>query len=137
MAQKMITGFTHKTTIRWGDTIRNPELKEGDMLMKFDTVVANPPLSLDKWGKVEDKEGQNNHFLWPWSAKFFESLKNQNKLRSKDIDLIVSTYRDFANGKDEPGIGREKYSYVAKLEEIRESEYNLNISCFPSTNWDK
>ncbi|MFR9542915.1 MAG: type I restriction-modification system subunit M [Rikenellaceae bacterium] len=37
-------------TIRWGDTIRNPKLKEGDNLMKFDTVVANPPFSLDKWG---------------------------------------------------------------------------------------
>ncbi len=37
-------------TIRWGDTIRNPKLKEGDQLMKFDTVVANPPFSLDKWG---------------------------------------------------------------------------------------
>ncbi len=36
--------------IRWGDTIRNPKLKEGDALMKFDTVVANPPFSLDKWG---------------------------------------------------------------------------------------
>jgi len=44
-------------TIRWGDTIRNPKLKEGDSLMKFDTVVANPPFSLDKWGKVEDKDG--------------------------------------------------------------------------------
>lgn len=43
-------------TIRWGDTIRNPKLKEGDQLMKFDTVVANPPFSLDKWGKVEDTE---------------------------------------------------------------------------------
>lgn len=42
--------------IRWGDTIRNPKLKEGDKLMKFDTVVANPPFSLDKWGKVDDKE---------------------------------------------------------------------------------
>lgn len=43
-------------TIRWGDTIRNPKLKEGDALMKFDTVVANPPFSLDKWGKVDDNE---------------------------------------------------------------------------------
>lgn len=42
--------------IRWGDTIRNPKLKEGDALMKFDTVVANPPFSLDKWGKSDDKE---------------------------------------------------------------------------------
>ncbi len=49
-------GFDN-ATIRWGDTIRNPKLKEGDALMKFDTVVANPPFSLDKWGKVEDKEG--------------------------------------------------------------------------------
>lgn len=40
-------------TIRWGDTIRNPKLKEGDALMKFDTVVANPPFSLDKWGAEE------------------------------------------------------------------------------------
>ena len=44
-------------TIRWGDTIRNPKLKEGDNLMRFDTVVANTPFSLDKWGKVEDKDG--------------------------------------------------------------------------------
>ncbi len=39
-----------QATIRWGDTIRNPKLLEGDQLMKFDTVVANPPFSLDKWG---------------------------------------------------------------------------------------
>ena len=49
-------GFDN-ATIRWGDTIRNPKLKEGDALMQFDTVVANPPFSLDKWGKVEDKDG--------------------------------------------------------------------------------
>ncbi|MDE0472153.1 MAG: N-6 DNA methylase, partial [Ekhidna sp.] len=30
------------------------KLKEGDALMKFDTVVANPKFSLDKWGKTED-----------------------------------------------------------------------------------
>ncbi|HMQ69742.1 MAG TPA: type I restriction-modification system subunit M [Ignavibacteria bacterium] len=42
--------------IRWGDTIRNPKLLENDQLMKFDTVVANPPFSLDKWGKSDDKE---------------------------------------------------------------------------------
>jgi len=48
-------GFDN-ATIRWGDTIRNPKLKEGDELMKFDTVVGNPPFSLDKWGKSDDKE---------------------------------------------------------------------------------
>lgn len=36
--------------IEWCDTITNPKLIEGDALMKFDIVVANPPFSLDKWG---------------------------------------------------------------------------------------
>lgn len=59
-ALAVINMFLHgfdNATIRWGDTIRNPKLREGDSLMKFDTVVANPPFSLDKWGKVEDKDG--------------------------------------------------------------------------------
>lgn len=47
-------------SIRWGDTIRNPKHKEGDALMKFDTVVANPPFSLDKWGKVDDKKDKTD-----------------------------------------------------------------------------
>lgn len=37
--------------IEWGDTINNPRLIEGDHLMTFDIVVANPPFSLDKWGE--------------------------------------------------------------------------------------
>lgn len=63
-------GFDN-ATIRWGDTIRNPKLKEGDSLMKFDTVVANPPFSLDKWGKVEDKEGDKTTISYdPESDKY-------------------------------------------------------------------
>lgn len=46
--------------IEWGDTINNPRLIEGDALMKFDVVVANPPFSLDKWdGQVEDEHGKH------------------------------------------------------------------------------
>jgi type I restriction enzyme M protein len=37
--------------IEWEDTIRHPQLIEGEALMKFDIVVANPPFSLDKWGQ--------------------------------------------------------------------------------------
>jgi len=54
-------GFDN-STIRWGDTIRNPKLKEGDSLMKFDTVVANPPFSLDKWGADEAESDRYNRF---------------------------------------------------------------------------
>ena len=54
-------GFDN-ATIRWGDTIRNPKHKEGDSLMKFDTVVANPPFSLDKWGADEAASDAHNRF---------------------------------------------------------------------------
>jgi len=54
-------GFDN-ATIRWGDTLRNPKLKEGDSLMKFDTVVANPPFSLDKWGADEAANDKYNRF---------------------------------------------------------------------------
>jgi type I restriction enzyme M protein len=54
-------GFDN-ATIRWGDTINNPKLKEGDALMKFDTVVANPPFSLDKWGADNAASDKYNRF---------------------------------------------------------------------------
>jgi len=233
-------GFDN-ATIRWGDTIRNPKLKEGDTLMKFDTVVANPPFSLDKWGKVEDKDGEkttvsydpesdkynrfwrgvppkskgdwafishmietlNEHgkagvvvphgvlfrgssegkirqktveenlleaviglpanlffgtgipaailvfnkarslsvvegkggknVLFIDASKHYESAKNQNKLRESDIEHIVTTYRDFAAGKLQPGVVEDKYSYVATPAEIQENDYNLNIPRYVDT----
>jgi type I restriction enzyme M protein len=48
--------------IEWGDTIANPRLIEGDSLMKFDVVVANPPFSLDKWGHDEPTINKFNRF---------------------------------------------------------------------------
>jgi len=54
-------GFDN-AAIRWGDTIRNPKHKEGDSLMKFDTVVANPPFSLDKWGADKASDDVHNRF---------------------------------------------------------------------------
>lgn len=227
-------GFDN-ATIRWGDTIRNPKLKEGDALMKFDTVVANPPFSLDKWGKSDDKEEnkaadsfdpesdkynrfwrgtppkskgdwafishmiettyegkgkvgvvvphgvlfrgasegkirqrtieenileaviglpanlffgtgipaailifnkgkeKNTNVLFIDASKHYEAVKTQSRLRPQDIDHIVSTYRKFNEGKLEPGVVEEKYSYVATFEEIQENEFNLNIPRYVDT----
>lgn len=36
-----------------GDTLRAPTFLEGDSLMQFDCVIANPPFSLEKWGVAE------------------------------------------------------------------------------------
>ncbi len=46
----MLVHTKDSARIDWGDTLTNPKLIEGDSLMKFDVVVANPPFSLDKWG---------------------------------------------------------------------------------------
>ena len=48
--------------IDWGDTIKNPTLLEGDHLMRYDVVVANPPFSLDKWGAEGAKADRYNRF---------------------------------------------------------------------------
>jgi type I restriction enzyme M protein len=36
-----------------GDTIRDPKLVQDGALMTFDRVIANPPFSLDEWGRDE------------------------------------------------------------------------------------
>jgi type I restriction enzyme M protein len=226
-------GFDN-AVIRWGDTIRNPKLKVGDELMKFDTVVANPPFSLDKWGKVEDKDeekttvsydpetdrynrfwrgvppkskgdwafishmietlneqgkagvvvphgvlfrgasegkirqktieenlleaviglpanlffgtgipaaivifnkskGDNTNVIFIDASQRYDSGKNQNKLNSKHIDDIVSTYRKFNQGQLPSGVVEAKFSYVATLAEIRDNDFNLNIPRYVDT----
>lgn len=49
--------------IEWCDTINNPQLIEGDHLMKFNIVVANPPFSLDKWGAENAETDRFHRFL--------------------------------------------------------------------------
>jgi type I restriction enzyme M protein len=224
-ALAMMNMFLHgfdSATIRWGDTLRSPKLKEGDELMKFDTVVANPPFSLDKWGAemaetdrykrfwrgvppkskgdwafishmievahegtgkvgvvvphgvlfrgagegkirkqtieenileaviglpanlffgtgipaaivIFNKGKKSTNVLFIDASKEFENGKNQNKLRPEDIDRIVSTYRKFNNDELAEGVVEDKYSYVAKREEIAENEYNLNIPRYVDT----
>lgn len=93
-------GFDN-ATIRWGDTIRNPKLKEGDTLMKFDTVVANPPFSLDKWGKVEDKEGDKTTISYdPETDKynrFWRGVPPKSKGDWAFISHMIETLNE--NGK--------------------------------------
>ena len=48
--------------IEKGDTIRDPKLIEGNQLMKFDRVMANPPFSLKNWGNEEAKADQESGF---------------------------------------------------------------------------
>jgi type I restriction enzyme M protein len=59
------------------------------------------------------------------ASAYFEKVGNQNVLRPDDIEKIIITYRNRAE--------IEKYSHLATLEEIKENDYNLNISRYVDT----
>jgi type I restriction enzyme M protein len=59
------------------------------------------------------------------ASKEFEKVKNQNILRPGHIDKIIQSYQD----REE----EDKFSYVAKLDEIKGNDYNLNIPRYVDT----
>ena len=68
---------------------------------------------------------EDQDILFIDASKDFEKVKNQNKLRSEDIEKIINTY---ANREE-----IEKYSHKATLEEIKENDFNLNIPRYVDT----
>lgn len=75
--------------IKWCDTLNSPELVEGDSLMKFDIVVANPPFSLDKWGK-------ENAQTDTWN-RFYRGIPPKSRA---DYDLLRTWLKQPANGEE-------------------------------------
>ncbi len=59
------------------------------------------------------------------ASQYFEKAKNQNMLRSSDIDKIINTYRKRTE--------EEKYSRKVLLKEITENDYNINITKYIDT----
>lgn len=66
-----------------------------------------------------------DNILFIDASQHFEKVKNQNVLREEDIDKIISTYRNRTTA--------DKYAYVAKMEEVIENDYNLNIPRYVDT----
>lgn len=58
--------------------------------------------------------------LFIHAAEYYEAGKNQNKLRDEDIERIVKAFNDY---KD-----IDRFSRVVSLKEIKENDFNLNIS---------
>ncbi|MCI2083201.1 MAG: N-6 DNA methylase [Bacteroidales bacterium] len=67
------------------------------------------------------------------ASREYENGKNQNKLRTQDINHIVSTYSKFVSGEISPGVVEDKYAYIAIPSEIVENDYNLNIPRYVDT----
>jgi len=59
------------------------------------------------------------------ASRYFEKVKNQNKLRKEDIDRIMDAY--------EKREDIDKFAHAVSLEEIKENDYNLNIPRYVDT----
>ena len=71
------------------------------------------------------KNKKKKNILFIDASREFEEGKNQNKLRQKDIQKILSVYKKRKS--------KDKYAYLADLKEVRENEYNLNIPRYVDT----
>lgn len=69
--------------------------------------------------------GGKGHVLFIDASREFEQSTNQNRLRSQDIEKIVTTFRERRV--------TEKYSYLAPFKEIEENAFNLNIPRYVDT----
>jgi len=73
----------------------------------------------------ESHTERSKSILFIDASQHFEKVKTQNVLLDKHIDEIVTTYRERTT--------KDKYSYVASLDEVKENDYNLNIPRYVDT----
>ncbi len=74
---------------------------------------------------IFNKAKETDEVLFIDASEHFEKGTKQNRLREQDIDTIVSTYSSFEE--------KDKFSYVAEPDEIKENDYNLNIPRYVDT----
>ena len=119
----------HGVLFRGGaeERIRTKLLKDGNIdaviglpaNLFFSTGIPVCILVLKKCKKSDDVL-----FINASDKENFEKGKKQNKLRTKDIDKIIDTYKQ---RKEE-----ERYSRPVSMDEIERNGYNLNISRYVS-----
>lgn len=97
---------------------------------EIDAIIGLPPnlfysTSISTVVLVLKKNKVNMDVLFIDGSMHFKKNKSQNVLRKSDIEKIISAYR----------VCRDinKYSHVANINEIKENEYNLNISRYIDT----
>jgi len=80
---------------------------------------TNIPVAVLIMNRNKSKERKGKVFFI-YATEYYETEKSQNKLRDEDIEKIVKAFNEY---KD-----IDRFSRVVTLEEIRENDYNLNIS---------
>jgi type I restriction enzyme M protein len=78
---------------------------------------------------IFDKGKTTSDVLFIDASREFQDDKRQNRLRSQDIDRIVSTFQAFQ--------GVPRYAHRTTVEQVRENDYNLNIPRYVDTSEDE
>ena len=68
---------------------------------------------------VFNKNKSDDSILFIDASREFISGKNQNQLNQENIDKIVRVFRERGT--------EDKYSYLARTDEVEENDFNLNI----------
>ena len=68
---------------------------------------------------------QPDDILFIDASQYYEKIKTQNHLRDADVERIIATYSTRTT--------IDKYSYVARMDEVRINDYNLNIPRYVDT----
>lgn len=71
------------------------------------------------------KDRKEKDILFIDASKEYEEGKKQNRLRDQDIDKIAKCYKSRKSV--------DKYAYLATLDDVKEHEFNLNISLYVDT----
>jgi len=90
--------------------------------------TTNIPVAILVFDKSREKGAKNESkkdVLFIDASKEFIQGKNQNTLSEEYLEKIVKTYKNKEVIK--------KYSYIAKFEEIKENDFNLNIPRYVDT----
>lgn len=97
----------------------------------FGTGIPAAILIFDK------ARGTKKDVLFIDASKEFDSGKNQNILREKDIDHILKVYRNYRESEPLQGekgeVVEDKYAYRATFAAIKENDFNLNIPRYVDT----
>lgn len=101
--------------IRKGDVIRDPQFLVDGQLMLFDRVIANPPFSLDKWGREvgeEDGFGRFHYGVPPKTKGDFAFVEHMIATLNQEGKLAVVVphgvlFRGGAEGKIRKNVLKE------------------------------
>ena len=96
----------------------------------LDTVIGLPSnlffgVSIPATILVFKKNRKRNDILFIEASKEFKKEGNKNYLKDENIEKIFNTYKN----REEV----EKFSHIADFEEIKENDFNLNITRYVDT----